>query len=309
MSKRTNSKKSTKNIKSTGRTPIKVSEAQSLAGKRQTQYEKTAQILWTRLYNRSVLTEGKAEAIPRSVQIQVFFGEGNVVWYPVPEGKAGEVVEQKGRRRVRADLGFVRDDRGYPVWRLTIPFGFSNDVPGALAQLALGVSVIAYKSNLSLSETDHKSLETKGLQVKTYPMGTSKKPGAVKTGLMTLGYSSSHEVAGAKKGIMHVGPSASNSLDYLEASTGRITPLSLGSNIETVTLVREVTIKAEKGEKGDESGSTATLDFGTSEARKEAMDALGASSVADLQRIIMAMVQGQVDGSKGQAGKLHAVNG
>ena len=81
------------------------------------------------------------------------------------------------------------------------------------------------------------------------------------------------------------------------------------SKIDALNAVNVSSMPADETAKRQSKPSAkVTLDFGTSEARQEAMDALGASSVADMQRMIMEMVQAHADMERDSA-PLAVVNG
>jgi hypothetical protein len=281
MSKTTNIKKNkTTNIKRSKNSSFEASTEKSTHGKRVVRLEAIAAMMMNRLRKQVAFRE----SFSVSPTVHVTFGVGQAVW--------SKDKPTDGLSRVMVTLGREVDENGLPIWLLTIPEGFSCDPEGAVYQVAIGCAVIAAQHGKGLSKTQVEHLKTKGhTQFQTYGV----KRGKVAPALSGLGF---EPVVVWERGVASVRPvggSAAN-ISYLRNRIDAFKSLATGSSNISVSLSRPEKKKEEEGAEGEESkgGSKAVLDFGTNEARQKVMNILGASSVADLQRLILEMVDTRV---------------
>jgi len=274
MANRTTSIKPTKNLS------FEASTGKANRGKRVTRLEDVAAMFM----NRFRKTPTFRESFSVSPSVQVTFGPGQSVW--------SKDKPTDGLARVKVTLGREVDENGLPIWLLEIPEGFSCDHEGAVYQVAIGCAVVAAQHGKGLSKTQVEHLKTKGhTQFQTYGV----KRGKVSIALSLLGF---EPVIVWERGVASVRPvgGAASNISYLDSKLAAFEALATGSSNISVALKRAAKSK-DSDEGSDEAsagGSKATLDFGTNAARQKVMGTLGASSVAELERIIMGMVEARI---------------
>lgn len=290
----TDMSKRTTNIGKSKNTNIESSRDRQNLSRRANVLTEAAEMMMRRIARSPLFSEVFANG---AISPQVTFGAGQTVFNK----------EGKGLVRVMVTLGREQDGDGALVWRLEIPEGFSCNAWGAIEQVGLGCAAIAHNQAKGLSPSEQKKLKENGhVQFQTYGV----KRGKLRFALNALNFEPGIVFDG--RGCATVNPvgCAYVNVDYLDAKSRRFHDL-VGLNVSNVATTVQKTVKKDEGKEDEgeskgESGSTATLDFGTSEARQAAMDAFGASSVAEFQRMLMEMVQARVDGSKDKARKLRS---
>ena len=272
MPTNTNKNKTT-GIKKTSYSSFEASTQKANRGKRVTRLEETGQMFLNRLRK----TPTFRESFSVSPTVHVTFGPGQSVW--------SKENPTDGLARVKVTLGREVDENGLPIWLLEIPEGFSCDHEGAVYQVAIGCAVVAAQHGKGLSKTQVEHLKTKGhTQFQTYGV----KRGKVSIALTLLGF---EPVIVWERGVTSVRPigGVASNVAYLDSKLAAFEALATGSSNISVALTRAA--KSEDSDEESKGGSKATLDFGTNEARQKVMNILGAPSVAELERIILGMVE------------------
>lgn len=269
--------KRTTNIEPSKNSSFEASTEKANRGKRVTRLEETGLMMMNRLKK----TPTFRESFSVSPTVHVTFGPGQSVW--------SKERPTDGQARVKVTLGREEDENGLPIWLLEIPEGFSCDHEGAVFQLAIGCAVVAAQHGKGLSKTQVEHLKTKGhTQFQTYGV----KRGKVSIALTLLGF---EPVIVWERGVASVRPvgGVSSNIAYLDSKLEAFEALATGSSNISVALTRAA--KSEDSGEASTGGSKATLDFGTNEARQKVMNILGAPSVAELERIILGMVEARCD--------------
>lgn len=267
----------TTDIRPSKNSSFEASTQKANRGKRVTRLEETGLMMMNRLKK----TPTFRESFSVSPTVHVTFGDGQSVW--------SKDKPTDGLARVKVTLGREEDENGLPIWLLEIPEGFSCDHEGAVYQVAIGCAVVAAQHGKGLSKTQVEHLKTKGhTQFQTYGV----KRGKVSIALSLLGF---EPVIVWERGVASVRPvgGVSSNVAYLDSKLAAFEALATGSSNISVALTRAAKSEGSDEESDEESkgGSKATLDFGTNEARQKVMNILGAPSVAELERIILGMVE------------------